>query len=540
MDGRRHSVDVPISKTLVALRRVRSLRDPSTNSMSKFSSVVDSLHWDTNSCNGISLRFGNGCQEGVSSNNGWDLSKILGTCGEEDENVKEIESKECTPKSHSKLVISKSVGKSGSKVVGTKSKCDDSRENGLDLACISPSNDQLEDVDSNNGSTVRSSTPMGGKVHSSTRNHSYGCKRSVGGSVGDFVSRAGSPSLCASDTFLEGSTRSASLFGNDEIDALDREYRGCGITCCWSRTPRYRDPCLASDNEEYPLMSGETGDTEMSGRSRSWKQINNEIVPYAESPRSLSIKFRPKSFDELVGQGVAARSLLGAISKGITSFYLFHGPRGAGKTSASRIFAAALNCLSLEEQRPCGSCQECMLYFAGRSRDVKELDPVRINRAGRLSSLIKTAALPPISSRFKVFILDECHLLRGDTWATLLTNLDSFSRHVVFVMITPDPDKLPRSVVARSQRYHFPKLKDVDVANRLGKICVEEGLEFDEAALEFIASKSNGSMRDAEMMLDQLSLLGSKITTTSAYELVSSIKSLFSFYCLVVLCSDQF
>ncbi|KAL2932701.1 Protein STICHEL-like 2 [Bienertia sinuspersici] len=522
MDMRRHSVDVPISKTLVALRRVRSLRDPSTNSMSKFSSVVDSLNWDTNSCNGISLRFGNGCQEGISSNNGWDLSKVLGTCGEEEENSKDFESKECTPKSN----VSKNVGKSGTK---SKHENDDKlsaqiygrnyRENGLDLACISPSNDQLEDVDSNHGSTVRS-TPKGGKVHSTKRNHAYGCKRSLG-SVGDFVSRANSPSLCASDVLL-GSTPSTSVFANDEIDALDRDYRGCGLTCCWSRTPRYRDSSLASDGEEYPLISGGTGDTEMSERSRS--HINSEIVPYSESPRSLSQKFRPKSFDELVGQGVAARSLLGAISKGrITSFYLFHGPRGAGKTSASRIFAAALNCLSSEEQRPCGSCQECTLYFAGRSRDVKEVDPGRINRAGRMRSLIKSASLPPISSKFKIFILDECHLLRGDTWATLLTNLNSFSQHVVFVMVTPDLDKLPRSMVARSQRYHFPKLKDVDVANRLRKICVEEGLEFDQAALEFIASKSNGSMRDAEMMLDQLSLLGSKITMTLAYELIGSV-----------------
>ncbi|XP_021855226.2 protein STICHEL-like 2 [Spinacia oleracea] len=521
MEGRRHSVDVPISKTLVALRRVRSLRDPSTHSMSKFSSIVDSLHWDTNSCNGISLRFGNGCQEGNLSNN-WDLSKILGTCGEEeDENVMDFESKEYTPKSISKSNVSKSVGKSGTK---GKHEGDDKspslkygseyRDNGLELACVSPSNDPFKGVDSNHGSTR--STPI--------RNQSYGgCKGSIG-SLGDFVSRGGSPSLCASDTLLDGSTRSASLFANEEIDALDEEYRGCGITCCWSKTPRYRDPSLASDGEEYPLISGETGDTDIMSGTRSWKHINNEVVPYSESPRSLSQKFRPKSFDELIGQGVATRSLLGAILKGrITTFYLFHGPRGAGKTSASRIFAAALNCLSLDEQRPCRSCQECMLYFAGRSRDVKEVDPVRINRAGRMRSFIKSASLPPISSKFKVIILDECHLIRSDTWATLLSNMESFSQHAVFVMVTPDLDKLPRNVVARSHRYHFPKLKDVDVTFRLGNICVEEGIEFDQAALEFIASKSNGSMRDGEMMLDQLSMLGSKITKTLAYELVGTV-----------------
>ncbi|KAL9228401.1 hypothetical protein vseg_003987 [Gypsophila vaccaria] len=555
MDGRRHSVDVPISKTLVALRRVRSLRDPSTNSMSKFSNLVDSLNWDTNSCNGISLRFGNGCLEGVTNNAGWELSKVLGTCGEEEETAKEVESNECSPKSvcrsnvrtsngrvekdvesnegspksncRSNVRTSGCVAKSGFIVPDTKTKqegdyrlpskshCKDHRDSALELACVSPYNGRLEGEDSNHDSN--------GKKLCSRRSKGYRYKSSHG-SVGDLVSRAGSPSLFASDLMLDGSTRSPSLFANDELDAFEREYRGCGISCCWSKTPRYRDSNLGSDGEEYPLISGETGDTDMSEQSRGWNNSNNEIVPYSESPRSLSQKFRPKSFDELVGQGVAGRSLLGAISKGrITSLYIFHGPRGTGKTSASRIFAAALNCLSVDDQRPCRSCQECVLYFAGRSRDVKEVDTVRINRSGRARSLVKNATLPPISSKFKVFILDECHLLRSETWTTLLTNQDSFSRHVVFVMVTPDLDKLPRSVVARSQRYHFPKIKDVDVANRLSKICNLEGLEFEQVALEFIANKSNGSMRDAEMMLDQLSLLGSQITMTLAYELVGTV-----------------
>lgn len=250
---------------------------------------------------------------------------------------------------------------------------------------------------------------------------------------------------------------------------------------------------------------------------RSWKLIANE------TPRSFSQKFRPKSFDELVGQNVVTKSLLNAISKGrITSLYIFHGPRGTGKTSASRIFAAALNCLSLEECKPCGLCRECVLFFSGRIRDVKEIDSVRINRAERIRSLIKNASIPPVSSRFKVFIIDECHLLHGETWATILNSLENFSQHSVFVMITPDLEKLPRSAVTRSQRYHFPKIKDADIATRLGNICVEEGIDFDLVALDFIAAKSNGSLRDAEMMLDQLSLLGKRITMSLAYELVSA------------------
>ena len=143
-------------------------------------------------------------------------------------------------------------------------------------------------------------------------------------------------------------------------------------------------------------MSEDTGETTLCGQS-FWKCINGEINPYSDSPRSLSKKFRPKSFYELVGQSVVVRSLLSAISKGrVTSFYLFHGPRGTGKTSASRIFAAALNCLSLEEHKPCGRCRECILFFSGRSRDVKEVDSLRINRMDKLRSLVKNAVVPPV------------------------------------------------------------------------------------------------------------------------------------------------
>ncbi|PRQ20805.1 putative DNA-directed DNA polymerase [Rosa chinensis] len=170
-----------------------------------------------------------------------------------------------------------------------------------------------------------------------------------------------------------------------------------------------------------------------------------------------------------------------------------HGPQGTGKTSASRIFAAALNCLSLEEYRPCGLFCECNVYFSGSSRDIKEIDSVRINQRDRFRCLIMNAATPPVSSWFKVFVIDECHLM-------------------------PAADS-----ISRSQRYHFPKIKDGDIASKLGKICVEEGLEFDQVALNFIAAKSNGSLRDAEMTLDQLSLLGKKITMGLAYELIGAV-----------------
>jgi DNA polymerase III gamma/tau subunit len=144
--------------------------------------------------------------------------------------------------------------------------------------------------------------------------------------------------------------------------------------------------------------------------------------------------------------------------------------------------------------------------------------------------------MPPISSRFKVFIVDECHLLHGETWAIVLNSLENLSENVVFVMITPELDMLPKSAVTRSQKYHFPKIKEADIAGRLRNICVEEALEFDQVALDFIATKSSGSLRDAEIMLDQLSLLGKRITMTMVHELVSD---LFSYEYLLHISSHQ-
>ncbi|KAA3458234.1 protein STICHEL-like 2 [Gossypium australe] len=457
MDGRRHSVDIPISRTLIALRRVRSLRDPSTNSMSKFSSLFDNVKWDTNSSNGISLQFVNGCTEAGSEfderreEQGYDLglhpvpensnSKLI-----ECENVEQL-------RNIASLVRTEKASESDNRKgdftdyglnkeeVQSNSPLGERyngnfKDDGMSLICMAPSCNYMEDLASCNEPDHCDS-----KLKCQSRNQvqSFG----VNGDVA-------SPSL---DVISNCST---SLYVDENVDAGDRNHRGCGIS-----------------------------ETTLCGQS-FWKCINGEINPYSDTPRSLGQKFRPKSFNELVGQGVVVRSLLSAISKGrVASLYLFHGPRGTGKTCASRIFAAALN------------------Y--------------------RLRSLVKNAVSPPVSSRFKIFIIDECQLLHGETWATVLNSLEKLSHHIVFVMSTPELDMLPRSAVSRSQKYHFPKIKDSDISNRLEKLCVEEGLDYDQAALGFIAVKSNGSLRDAEMMLEQLSLLGKKITMSLTYELIGTV-----------------
>ncbi|KAJ4972535.1 hypothetical protein NE237_005709 [Protea cynaroides] len=545
-DGRRHSVDIPLSKTLVALRRVRSLRDPSTNCMSKFTAFGDNMSWDTISCHGLV----NGFHVGDPKNYDFRESQNFSLDGRKVEFESDPELVFSSRKSGCELVSSKKsrhLGNRSSDLARprkvdewghSKSNCDgvygnkssserhfsNHGDKALDLTCVPTSSNYMGLVDSYSKPTLGS--PRSERIDT-TGKMDFGCVSRTksflleGDVVGSCVS---SPNPSISDARMEGSSRSTPLFANGEVDFVDRYHRGCGISCCWSRTPRLRESNPVSDFEDHPLLSREGGEMDPSGQGQSCTHLKREIAPHSDSPSNFCQKFKPRSFNDLVGQHVVAQSLLNAILKGrITSFYLFHGPHGTGKTLTSRIFAAALNCLSLDEHRPCGSCRECLLFFSGRSRDVKEVDPMRTNRTDRVRSLLKNAVFPPVSSRFKIFIIDECQLLRGDIWATILSSLEGLPQHVVFVMITADLDKLPRAAVSCCQRYHFPKIKDADIANMLTKICVEEGLDFDNVALDFIATKANGSLRDAELMLDQLSLLGKRITISLAYELIGIV-----------------
>ncbi|PIA51490.1 hypothetical protein AQUCO_01100375v1 [Aquilegia coerulea] len=548
MDGRRHSVDVPLSRTLVALRRVRSLRDPSTNSMSKFS-YVDNLTWETDSCNGISLGLANGFKGGGLDNHTPPRSQKQVLKKRRDGSVSDSELDSNSRRHCSKAISSKKFARVRKRALSSaKTKWTDESgysrsrrdlindntlvagrhgndhiDKALELARISHSSNHLGDVELFGETPLSTRSQKNEPTENNQKSvHSRRIKalRENGDSGGSCL---GSPYPCGSNG-MDGSSHNTSLFVNENLDIMDYNDRGCGISCCWSSTPRFRESNLPSEVEDQPLLSIEGGEMNLSEPERRCTYAKNELAPYSDSPRSLSHKFRPRSFDELVGQNVVTRSLLNAISKGkISSFYLFHGPRGTGKTSASRIFAAALNCLSLEEHRPCQLCRECRLFLSRRSRDIKEVDSSKINKVDRMRSLLKSAVRRPMSSRYKVFIIDECQLLEGDTWSTLLNSFDDLPRHVVFVMITADLDSLPRSAVSRCQRYHFPKIKDADVVNRLANICVEEGLEFEKVALNFIAAKSNGSLRDAEIILDQLSLLGRKITISLAHELIGVV-----------------
>lgn len=310
-----------------------------------------------------------------------------------------------------------------------------------------------------------------------------------------------------------------------------------------------------SDGSEFSLnsvtdeLSTNFGELELEAASRldgkRWSSCRSQDLPevrgtadsedVAKNDSCLSQKYRPMSFDDLVGQDIVVQSLKNAIARGrVASVYLFQGPRGTGKTSAGRIFAAALNCLSFEANKPCGLCKECTGIFSGKSTNMKEVDATDKNGIHRIRILMKKLLSGPPLSRYKIFVINECHLLSVNTWSVFLKFLEEPPLHIIFIFITPEMGKLPRAILTCCCRYLFPKVKDVDIVTRLQKLVMLENLEVDEDALNLMALNSDGSVRDAEIMLDQLSLLGKAITASHVYDLVSSIISLLFLLCFQV------
>ncbi|GAB4831466.1 hypothetical protein Ancab_005483 [Ancistrocladus abbreviatus] len=240
--------------------------------------------------------------------------------------------------------------------------------------------------------------------------------------------------------------------------------------------------------------------------------------------QNLTQKYMPRTFRDLVGQNLVSQALSNAVvQRKVGLLYVFYGPHGTGKTSCARIFARALNCQSLDRRKPCGFCGCCIAHDMGKSRNIREVGPVSNFDFESVMDLLDGMIVSQQSSQYRVFIFDDCDTLSGDCWSAITKFIDRAPRRVVFVLICSSLDVLPHIIISRCQKFFFPKLKDADIIYALQWIAAKEGLEIDRDALKLIASRSDGSLRDAEMTLEQLSLLGQRISVTLVQELVGLI-----------------
>ena len=235
------------------------------------------------------------------------------------------------------------------------------------------------------------------------------------------------------------------------------------------------------------------------------------------SYKVLYRKYRPTDFDNVVGQDYTVSMLKNALISGKTSHaYIFTGPRGTGKTSTAKIFAKALNCENPVNGNPCNKCTSCLLF--DESPDIIEIDAASNNGVGEIRELIDNVKLVPTSLKYKVYIIDEVHMLTESAFNALLLTLEEPPSHVVFIFATTDIQDVPITILSRCQRFDFKPIDKVALINRLKFVCKEEKIKADDDALEEIALISAGGLRDALGMLDQLAVLGNKITL----DLVSS------------------
>ena len=240
----------------------------------------------------------------------------------------------------------------------------------------------------------------------------------------------------------------------------------------------------------------------------------------------LHHKYRPDKFDELVGQDSISTTLKQAIiSNKIAPAYIFSGPRGTGKTSSARILARSLNCLNCEQPtvEPCGKCSLCQAISIGTALDVIEIDAASNTGVENIRDLIDKSQFAPVQARWKVYVIDECHMLSTAAFNALLKTLEEPPAQVTFVLATTDPQRVLPTILSRCMRFDFRRIALQDLVKHLGMIAKEEEINITSDALGLIAKKSQGGLRDAESMLDQLSLLPNSITEASVYKLLGAV-----------------
>ena len=247
--------------------------------------------------------------------------------------------------------------------------------------------------------------------------------------------------------------------------------------------------------------------------------------------RALYRQYRPARFADVIGQEHITTTLKHQVSSDRPAHaYLFCGTRGTGKTTSARILARAVNCLNPEDGEPCGKCEACLITASEGASDITEIDAASNNSVNDVRDLIENAQYAPLKLRRRVFIIDEVHMLSGAAFNALLKTLEEPPEHILFILATTEPQKLPATIISRCQRFDFHRISITDIKRTLVSVLSRAGASIEDGGLTLIARAAQGGMRDALSLADQcLAFCGDNVTTKNVYDVLGSMEDAFLF-----------